>query len=187
MPAKQKDEPAAPIEKTPAAAVSPAPSQESRDRRSMIDNLRSALASASQQSSERAAPAPAYIGFQLGELYYAAPLENVIEVDRPSHLVPAPNAPELVQGVTNLRGDIVCLMNLRQLLGLPSESAGTQSRLLRVRGGSRGIEAAIIVDSTYAIGPNASLSTADSKDPKTPRLLCMNQLLDTPPVAELCE
>lgn len=181
MPAKQKDEAAAPIEKTPAAPGYFAPSQESRDRRSMIDNLRSALESASQESSHQAAPAPAYIGFQLGEFYYAAPLESVIEVHRPPRLVPAPNAPEIVQGVTNLRGEIVCLIDPRRLLGLPPESGGAQSRLLRVRGGSRGIEAAIIVDSAYAVGPDAKLSAADSKDPKTPRLLSMNQLLDTPP------
>ena len=143
--------------------------------------------SGGQESSDSARSAPAYIGFRLGELYYAAPLENVIEVDRPSRPVSAPNAPEIVQGLTNLRGEIVCLVDLRHLLGLPREPAGARSRLLRVRGGSRGIEAAMIVDSAYAVSAGAKLSTADSKDPRAPRLLSINQLLDAPAVAELCE
>jgi purine-binding chemotaxis protein CheW len=59
--------------------------------------------------------------FALGTGRYAIETRYVREVLRLVDVTPVPGASELVSGVTNLRGDVLCLVNLRRLLDLPVE------------------------------------------------------------------
>ncbi len=59
-----------------------------------------------------------YIIFTLAGTKYAAPAANVREVGEIVDLTPVPNVPVWLLGVTNLRGDILSVVDLRAFLGI---------------------------------------------------------------------
>jgi purine-binding chemotaxis protein CheW len=63
-----------------------------------------------------------YIRFQLGPFQFALPLENAIEIGSKPDITPLPNLPKWVFGICNLRGDIISVVDLSQILQLPSEN-----------------------------------------------------------------
>lgn len=66
--------------------------------------------------------------FYVGDLFVGIELEKVQEVNRRTELVPTPGAPPQVRGVVNLRGEVVTVLDLRWILGLPTIEVGPQSR-----------------------------------------------------------
>ncbi len=58
--------------------------------------------------------------FSLDEPRYALPLSAVERVVRAVEITPLPNAPEVVQGMINVQGRIVPVVNIRELLHLPA-------------------------------------------------------------------
>jgi purine-binding chemotaxis protein CheW len=69
--------------------------------------------------------------FRVEKERYALPLEAVREVVvPPPHWSRVPRAPPAVQGVINLRGRVVTLIELRNLLGLDGQSASQKIILL---------------------------------------------------------
>lgn len=57
-------------------------------------------------------------GFKVGAGFYAISVLNVQEVIRPQLLTKVPMAPEYIQGLINLRGQIVTAISLKSLFGL---------------------------------------------------------------------
>ncbi len=64
-----------------------------------------------------------YLAFYLGNEVYGLPLEQLREVAHVGHLRRVPGAPAGVAGLVNLRGEIVCALDVRAILGLPPQSA----------------------------------------------------------------
>jgi len=58
-------------------------------------------------------------GFKIMNGQYAIPVLEVQEVVKPQRVTPVPLGPEYVDGLINLRGQIVTAINLRVLFGLP--------------------------------------------------------------------
>ena len=93
------------------------------------------LAALEQQRDSEAEPqaevdrAP-YLGFYLGNEVYGLPLDRLREVAHVSHLRRVPGAPPGVAGLVNLRGEILCALDVRAILGLPPASASTESPFL---------------------------------------------------------
>ncbi len=58
-------------------------------------------------------------GFKIMDGQYAIPVLEVQEVVKPQKVTPVPLGPEYVDGLINLRGQIVTAINLRVLFGLP--------------------------------------------------------------------
>ncbi len=54
--------------------------------------------------------------FTLSDKYYAISTENVEEISRNINITKVPNAPNWVEGLVNLRGNVVTLINLCKLL-----------------------------------------------------------------------
>ena len=65
------------------------------------------------------ATASSLLTFSLGQEEYGLDLQRVREIRTYGGITPIPNAPEAVEGVTNLRGDIVPIVDVRARLGLP--------------------------------------------------------------------
>ncbi len=59
-----------------------------------------------------------YLTFSLGAEAYAVPIRYVIEINRVLQITPVPDFPSYVDGITNLRGKIIPIINLRRRLGL---------------------------------------------------------------------
>ncbi len=58
--------------------------------------------------------------FELGEELYAIPISNVKEIINSTKVTSVPKAGEHVQGIINLRGQIVTIVNLASKLGFVS-------------------------------------------------------------------
>ena len=69
--------------------------------------------------------------FRLGKEEYGAPIESVQEIVRvPEELTRVPNAPPFVEGVINLRGSVLPVVDLRQRLGLQTVCRSDQQRVM---------------------------------------------------------
>jgi purine-binding chemotaxis protein CheW len=73
-----------------------------------------------------------YICFQVGEARYALPLGPVAQVLRFENVTPVPMAPGFVEGILNLGGEVVPVVNLRLRFGLGRGQPSRRNRVLVV-------------------------------------------------------
>lgn len=66
----------------------------------------------------------------LGRERYAIESHFVREIVRMAEITPVPGAPDVLSGVTNLRGEILAVFDLARLFGLPAAASSEQARLL---------------------------------------------------------
>ncbi len=59
-----------------------------------------------------------YLTFLVGNENYAVPIKYVIEINRVLPVTPMPDFPSYFEGITNLRGRIIPIMNIRKRLGM---------------------------------------------------------------------
>src|SRR5687767_10733961 len=62
------------------------------------------------------------IAFQVGEQRYAVEVKDIQEIVTLAQIVRVPCVPDFIAGVTNVRGNIVTLLDVRRLFGDTSES-----------------------------------------------------------------
>jgi len=65
-----------------------------------------------------------YIGFLMNGNEYTIPILKVQEIVNLPNVTKLPQASDHLEGVTNLRGKIIPIINLKKMVGLPSETAG---------------------------------------------------------------
>lgn len=68
--------------------------------------------------------------FRIGEEYYGLDILRIREVIRPQKLTPVPKAPEFVEGVINLRGAVIPVVDLRRRFGSAAASDGKKTRVI---------------------------------------------------------
>jgi purine-binding chemotaxis protein CheW len=71
------------------------------------------------QHRQRHDPTKSLVGFFVGDVQYAVPIERVREICNPMPLVPMPKAPPAVVGVADYRGHVVPVVDVRTRFGLP--------------------------------------------------------------------
>lgn len=87
-----------------------------------------------------------YIIFSLAEAQYAVPIGQVLEVGEPQRITPVPNVPEWVLGVTNLRGDIISVVDCGAFLNLHDKITLEMSSMCVVRNKKRNLTTSLMVD-----------------------------------------
>jgi purine-binding chemotaxis protein CheW len=105
-----------------------------------------------------------HIVFRLGGQRYAVPVGKVVELDKPPTCAVVPNTPSFVLGVTNVRGDILSVVDLRALLGIPRVVRNDAVRLLTIRSADGEMRTGLIVDSLQgmrSVTPSALRSIRD--------------------------
>lgn len=133
--------------------------------------LRERAESLSQRQEEETADERAgVLLFALADEWYGVRIGDVREICNEYRVTPVPCAPESIQGVINLRGEIISVMDLRTLLRLPPpeeiEETEEQTALIIVEEES-GIVTALVVDQIGDIievaeeSMDPPLSTAD--------------------------
>jgi purine-binding chemotaxis protein CheW len=70
------------------------------------------------------------VGFRVGRETYGVPITSVHEIVRVPPITAVPDAPEYLEGVINLRGKIVSIIDLRKRFGEASAQAGSKNRIL---------------------------------------------------------
>ncbi len=90
-----------------------------------------------------------YICFQVGEARYALPLGPIAQVLRFENVTPVPMAPGFVEGILNLGGEVVPVINLRSRFGLARGTPSRRSRVLVVE--REGAKHGLLVDGVKEI------------------------------------
>lgn len=71
--------------------------------------------------------------FWLGDFLLGINIHGIRGINRVGTITRVPDAPEMVAGVVNLRGDVVTVLNLRSILQLPLVELTPKTRLLIVQ------------------------------------------------------
>jgi purine-binding chemotaxis protein CheW len=77
------------------------------------------------------------IGFKVGQETYGVPIESLHEIVRVPEITPVPDAPSYMEGVINLRGKIVSVIDLRKRLGQKDIVPSRRNRILVVEHNGR--------------------------------------------------
>jgi purine-binding chemotaxis protein CheW len=89
------------------------------------------------------------VGFQVGRETYGVAITTLHEIVRVPEITAVPDAPDYMEGVINLRGKIVSVIDLRKRLGEVQVSPSRRNRILVVEHNSR--LSGLIVDSATEV------------------------------------
>jgi purine-binding chemotaxis protein CheW len=89
------------------------------------------------------------VGFKVGRETYGVPIKSLHEIVRVPEITAVPDAPDYLEGVINLRGKIVSVMDLRKRFGEKQIGLKRQNRILVVEHAGR--LAGLIVDSASEV------------------------------------
>jgi purine-binding chemotaxis protein CheW len=87
-----------------------------------------------------------HIIFSLAGTRYAVPMNNIVEIAELNYLTPVPNVPDWIVGVTNLRGDILSVVDFRAFIGIDQEEMTDSQRMLVSQTSDGEITTGILVD-----------------------------------------
>jgi len=89
------------------------------------------------------------VGFRIGRETFGLPISIVREIVRVPEITSVPNAPDYIEGVINLRGRIIPIVDLRKRFGEKSFEANKKNRIVVVELESRAI--GLIVNSASEV------------------------------------
>jgi purine-binding chemotaxis protein CheW len=78
-----------------------------------------------------------FVAFQVDSQRYAFPIEQIQEIVILEQVTRTPQTADCIEGVSNLRGTIIPIVNLRTLMGLEPKPAVDQTRTIIVNVGQR--------------------------------------------------
>jgi purine-binding chemotaxis protein CheW len=70
------------------------------------------------------------VGFRVGKEHFGVPIELVHEIVRIMEVTSVPDAPDFIEGVINLRGKIIPVIDLRKRFGEKTITASKKNRIL---------------------------------------------------------
>lgn len=107
-----------------------------------LDNLKKEKASKSESLLQTAV-------FTLGDSDFGIDIMKIREIIKPPHITKVPSVPAFIEGVINLRGIIMPVLNLRKKMNLPDKEIDKLSRIIVVEYGNTII--GFIVDSVKEV------------------------------------
>ncbi len=118
--------------------------------------------SAMSESMPQARSSMQFVGFRLAEQMYAFRIEGIQEIVIPDRVTQMPQVPDYVEGVSNLRGTIIPIINLRRLFDLESKPKDDETRTIVVNVGPRTIGCTVdAVTQVMKIAPESIQSAPD--------------------------
>jgi purine-binding chemotaxis protein CheW len=120
-----------------------------------------------------------FIIFRLGDQDYGVAIAAVSEIARPpEHVTRLPKAPKFIDGVMNLRGSVVPIVDLRRRFDVGGKEQSTSRRILILAIG--GVIAGFLVDAVSEIMkvPTDAISPAPELSPEQMRLISRVANLD---------
>ena len=92
-----------------------------------------------------------HVVFVLDATHYAVPLTNVLEIQRIPQITALPHGPDWLRGVTNMRGDVLSVVDLRMLLGIELAERSQDERMVVVKSTKEELAIGWIVDRVVGI------------------------------------
>jgi purine-binding chemotaxis protein CheW len=124
------------------------------------------------QTEQSAMDEEQFVIFRLGAQDYGMPVRAVEEIARrPQHMTPLPRAPKFIDGVINLRGAVIPVIDLRRRFELAAGEAVRSQRILVVALGAQ--KAGFMVDDVSEIRrvPADAIRPAPELSPEQMRLI----------------
>jgi purine-binding chemotaxis protein CheW len=90
-----------------------------------------------------------FVVFALANEHYGVEIAGVEGIIKLQPVTRVPQAPGFVEGVTNLRGSVLPVVDLRKRFGLPSEEHGAEGRIVVVE--NQGLTVGLIVDAVSEV------------------------------------
>ena len=87
--------------------------------------------------------------FTLDELFYALPLPTVIKVIHAIEIRHLPEAPEIISGIINVKGQIIPVVDIRKRFGLAERGIDLNDRMIIADSGKR--QVALLADTVTDI------------------------------------
>lgn len=100
------------------------------------------------------------VTFLLGGEEYGVPISQIQEIDRLSKITKVPKAARFVEGVTNLRGEVIPVLDTRRRFDLEVKAADDRTRIIIVE--LAGVKTGLVVDAVREV---LSLSKKDIAPP----------------------
>jgi purine-binding chemotaxis protein CheW len=107
--------------------------------------------------------------FRIGEEDYGVDIARVWEINEVPAITRLPRTSPFIEGVINLRGEVIPVMDLRQRLGLPAREQERETRIMVVQAGSNrlglrvdGVREVIRVAADAVEPPSPMVATVDS-------------------------
>lgn len=101
--------------------------------------------------------------FELGSEFFGVQIAAVESIIKMQPITRMPHAPGFVEGITNLRGRILPVIDLRKRFGLPTQPYTSESRIIVINVGST--EVGMVVD-----GVSEVLTISDELVEETPQV-----------------
>jgi purine-binding chemotaxis protein CheW len=87
--------------------------------------------------------------FTLGKGSYGIPIENVYEIKKMEDITVVPKAPKFIEGVINLRGNVIPVIDLRKRFGMEKVDVSKKTKIIIVEVGKR--QFGLIVDAVAEV------------------------------------
>ena len=72
------------------------------------------------------------VSFKIGDEEFGVDILKVQEINRMTQITKVPNTPDFIEGVINLRGRVIPVLDLRVKLGMPRKEHGISTRIVVV-------------------------------------------------------
>lgn len=92
-----------------------------------------------------------WVLFSINDVIYAIFSTHVLSIEILNATTPLVNSPHYARGITNFRGDMISLIDLRALFGLPPKQLDEESREMIVVLEVEGVVKGIIVDEIVSV------------------------------------
>ncbi len=116
--------------------------------------------------------------FKLDDQEYALNIANVVQVVRMVALTRPPQAPDYIDGIFNLRGKVIPVINIRKRCGLRSKSPDLDTQLLIARAEGRTMAIAVDVVSEVLALPTERLEPPEQIGPEMKFLSAVGKVDD---------
>jgi purine-binding chemotaxis protein CheW len=89
------------------------------------------------------------VTFMLGEEEYGVPISQIQEIDRLSRITKVPKAAQFIEGITNLRGEVVPVLDTRKRFEMEVKPSDDRTRIMIVD--IAGVKTGLVVDSVREV------------------------------------
>lgn len=104
-----------------------------------------------------------FILFAIEDAQFAIPLSNALEIGLQPEITPLPHLPKWVLGISNVRGEIISLIDFKAFLGIPSSGSKGERRFIIIH--NEEMKLGIIIDKIMGI---LSLDPSDGEIQSNP-------------------
>ena len=104
-----------------------------------------------EEASEQTTADFPWVLFSIDDVVYGIFSAHVLSIEILSETTPLVNSPHYTRGITNFRGDMISLIDLRELFGLPPAELSEDAREMMVVLEVDGIVKGILVDEIIAV------------------------------------